>query len=120
MALQTGKRYMQQIARPFRPNRESLLMTETDAMLTKAAGIAGAMLSFKFLKGTLPERLVMACGGAMLSYYGTTYASAKTGLPEGLCGFLVGLFGMAICARIYEAIREVDFAELVRGFFKRG
>lgn len=83
-----------------------------DAVMTKVAGVGGALISLKFITGTWPERFVMAIGGSLLSIYGTPWAAAKTGLPEGLCGFLFGLFGMAICAKVWEAIQYTPIAEL--------
>lgn len=93
-----------------------------DAIMTKLAGVAGALVSLKFINGTWPERLVMAFGGSVLSVYATPWASMKTGLPEGLCGFLFGLFGMAICAKLWESIQlapVADFWNEIRDFVKR-
>lgn len=87
-------------------------MTDLDVYATKAAGFAGAFISLKFIQGTWPERLVMALGGSVFSFYASPWASLKTGLPEGLCGFLLGLFGMAICAKVWEAIQATPIAEL--------
>lgn len=93
-----------------------------DAVMTKLAGVAGALVSLKFINGTWPERLVMAAGGSLLSIYATPWAAVKTGLPEGLCGFLFGLFGMAICAKIWESIQLAPVADLwgdLRDFVRR-
>lgn len=87
-------------------------MTDLDAYATKAAGFVGAFISLNFIQGTWPERLVMAFGGSVFSFYASPWASVKTGLPEGLCGFLFGLFGMAICAKVWEAIQSTPIAEL--------
>ena len=78
------------------------------------AGIAGAFVSLRFVQGTLPERLTMAVGGAVLSYYATPPAASWLGMAsaEGLVGFLVGLFGMAIVAKIYEAINAMPAAKM--------
>jgi hypothetical protein len=87
-------------------------MDSFDALVTKLAGVAGAAASLAFIKGNLIERVVMAIGGAVLSLYATPWMSAKTGLPPGLCGFLLGLFGMAICAKVWEVIATLPTAEL--------
>jgi hypothetical protein len=92
---------------------------DLDTFFAKIAGIAGAALSLKFMRGTWPERIVMAIGGSMLSFYGTDFLVRKSGLPDGLCGFLVGLFGMAICERIWIAIQQTDLADFVRGLLKK-
>ena len=82
-----------------------------DAWLAKGAGVAGAALSLRFVAGTWPERLTMAVGGAVVSYYAAPWVSAKIGLPEGLAGFLLGLFGMALISKIWEAIQQTPIAE---------
>jgi len=76
-----------------------------DIIAAKLSGVVGALLSLNFIKGTWPERLAMGFGGAVISLYATPYIAMKTGLPDGLSGFLVGMFGMAITAKIWEAIQ---------------
>lgn len=75
-----------------------------------ASGIAGALVSMRFLQGTWPEKITMAIGGAALSYYATPAVAAWLSVEsaEGLIGFLIGLFGMAIVAKGYEVIQMVD------------
>lgn len=86
--------------------------TAIDLYMTKLAGIAGAFLSLNFVKGSWPERLIMAVGGALVSLYGTPWLATKTGLPDGLTGFMLGLFGMAICAKFWEVIQATPIADL--------
>ena len=78
------------------------------------AATAGALVSLRFVTGTIPERLCMAGGGAAFSYYASTPAALWIGAPtaEGLVGFLIGLFGMAIAAKVYEAIMALDAAQM--------
>jgi pilus assembly protein TadC len=85
---------------------------QADVYITKLAGFAGACASLTFVKGSWLERISMAVGGAIVSLYSTPWAAGKTGLPEGLSGFLLGLFGMAICAKIWETIQATPIAEL--------
>lgn len=87
-----------------------------DLYLTKLAGVAGAFMSLTFVKGSWPERITMAAGGAIVSLYATPLVAVKTGLPEGLSGFLLGLFGMAICAKVWEVIQATPVAELWKSF----
>lgn len=82
-----------------------------DAWLAKLAGVAGALASLAFLKGSWPERFAMAIGGTVVSLYAAPWMASKTGLPDGLCGFLLGLFGMAICAKVWEAIQATPISE---------
>lgn len=85
--------------------------SEFDALLTKAAGVAGAMASLAFLRGPWSERIAMAIGGATVSYYAAPWMAGKTALPEGLSGFLLGLFGMALCAKAWETLHSLPIAE---------
>lgn len=75
-----------------------------------ASGVAGALVSMRFLQGTWPEKITMAMGGAALSYYGTTHVAHWLSMEtaEGLVGFLIGLFGMAIVSKGYEVIQMID------------
>jgi hypothetical protein len=88
------------------------MMTLDDALITKAAGIAGACISLAYMKGPLYMRLTNAVGGAIVSLYATPWAALKTGAPEGLAGFLLGLFGMAICAKGWEIIEATPVKEV--------
>ena len=36
----------------------------------------------------------------------------RIGIPEGFCGFLIGLFGMAIASRMWEWIQSTPVAAL--------
>lgn len=94
-------------------------MTETtpDFSIAKLiAGLAGSVVSMKFVQGTYPERVLMCLGGAGLSFYGTTPIYQWVQLPntEGLIGFLVGLFGMAIVAKLYEVLQLMDAQQIAK------
>ena len=80
-------------------------MQNFEAIAVKLAGVAGAVVSMRFLHGTLLERLSMATSGALLSYYLAPHISMRLGIPEGLTGFLVGFFGMAVASRAWEAVQ---------------
>lgn len=75
-----------------------------------ASGVAGALVSMRFLQGTWPEKITMAIGGSALSYFASTpvaeWLSAQR--AEGLVGFLIGLFGMALVSKGYEVIQMLD------------
>jgi len=94
-----------------------------DIIIAKFSGVAGALLSLNFIKGTWPERITMGFGGAIISLYATSYVASKTGLPDGFAGFLVGMFGMAITAKLWEAIQVTPIREIwtstVAGISKR-
>jgi len=88
------------------------MMNLDDAMITKLAGVAGAMVSLTYMKGPLYVRVTNAIGGAIVSLYATPWAVLKTGAPDGLSGFLLGLFGMAICAKGWELIEATPVKEI--------
>ena len=56
----------------------------------------------------------MCLGGAALSFYGTTPVHEWVSLQntEGLIGFLIGLFGMAIVAKAYEVLQMMDAKQI--------
>ena len=91
-----------------------------EQVVKNLAGVIGALVSMRFLKGPLLGKLVMACGGAAFSFFAAEWVSAKTSLPEGLAGFLLGLFGMSVLSRIWEwfEVTTFDFSNLFKGWFK--
>lgn len=95
-------------------------MLEEISFAKLGAGAVGAAVSLKFIKGTLLERTSMAIGGAALSYYGTTPAATWANVPdvEGLIGFMIGLFGMAIVAKLYEVIMLLDAKQIAVDFWE--
>jgi len=80
-------------------------MHNIDTIAVKLAGVAGALVSMRFLQGSLPVRLSMAASGALISYYASPHLAQVLGIPEGLTGFLVGVFGMAVVSRAWEAVQ---------------
>lgn len=101
--------------------------TAADA-LRFGIGLVGAFVSLKFLKDTTKtEKALLVLGGSILSYEGTPAAVAylKLGSADGLVGFMLGLFGMALVTKLYEAIQLVDMKRVVewaqdRFFTKKG
>lgn len=83
-----------------------------DAVATKLAGVAGAAVSMNFIKGTFPRRLTLAICGALVSNYTSEWISGKTGLPVGMAGFLLGLFGMAIVSRSWEFVEATPIGSI--------
>lgn len=87
-------------------------------------GVAGAVISALFLKG--PWRLIggMVCGGAALAFYVAPVLAAWFAAPKaaGALGFLLGLFGMAVVAKIHEAIQTFaagDLGAAVLAWFRK-
>lgn len=90
-----------------------------DAIAAKLAGIAGAVVSMRFVQGTWPERLTMAISGALFSYYAAPWVGKLTGLPEGLAGFLLGLFGMAVVSKIWEWFQTAPLGQILTDWLKK-
>lgn len=94
-------------------------MTDVDVIIAKLSGVAGACLSLAYMKGPPVERITNAIGGAIVSLYTSGWLSTKTGMPEGLTGFLMGLFGMAICAKVWDLIQITPLSEVWERILKR-
>lgn len=69
-------------------------------------------MSAFFLKGLWYEKLAFIIGGGVVSYYAGPWVSATLGLPDGLSGFLSGLFGMAVLSRAWEWVQNTPIAAL--------
>jgi hypothetical protein len=93
---------------------------DIDILAAKFSGVAGAFVSMRFLSGSFKERITSAIGGAIASYYSAPWLALKLAIPEGLSGFLVGLFGMAVCSRIWVWWHQSDLGTLVAAIFGRG
>jgi len=85
---------------------------QVNTLITKGAPLAGAAISLNWVKGAWGEKLAMFVSGSLLSYYTSSFMALKTGLPEGITGFGLGLFGMAICAKLYEVIQSLPIREI--------
>ena len=83
-----------------------------DAFAAKFAGVLGAAVSMRYLQGSWPARLSMAVSGSLVAYYASPYLSPMLGIPEGLTGFLTGMFGMAIVSRAWEAVQAAPVGAL--------
>lgn len=81
-------------------------------------GAVGSFVSMLWIKETWPRKSVMFLAGAAMSHYGSPTVSKWSGLDPGFTGFLVGLFGMAIVAKIFDIWRGFElgsiFTEWVR------
>lgn len=82
--------------------------------MSKLAGFFGALVALRWVRGGVWERVAMALGGMLLSYYVSPWLAGKLGVPDavGMVGFLVGLFGMTLANRVWEALSVYDFAAL--------
>ncbi|WP_286899873.1 hypothetical protein [Achromobacter sp. UBA2119] len=90
-----------------------------DAFAAKFAGLLGAAVSMRYLQGSWPARLSMALSGSAVAYYSAPYLSLMLGIPEGLAGFLTGMFGMAIVSRAWEAVQAAPVGALWQAVIDR-
>lgn len=81
-----------------------------------APGVLGALIAIHRTDGPLTMRASMFLGGASLSYYGADWFAFLMGMSagRGLAGFVLGLFGMSVAAKVYEAVAAFDAAGLSR------
>lgn len=79
------------------------------------ASFFGSLVSLRFVIGTWPERLLMFIGGGGLSFYSTEPVAKWIGGEaeiSGLVGFFLGLLGMTIVAKVYEAFQALDAKQM--------
>lgn len=84
---------------------------DLDLLLIKGSGFLGAFFSLRRMGGTPAQKLMLFLGGGTGSYYAAPYVSHLLGLPEGLSGFLIGMFGMSIIEKVLEAIEQTSLTE---------
>lgn len=84
-------------------------------------GIAGSALALFFLRRPPWNMVGMFIGGCMLAYFGTHWVSKAAGMEtaDGLVGFLLGLFGMALIAKVHDTIEAIDPREALEAIKKR-
>lgn len=79
-----------------------------------APGALGALVSLMWIRDTWPRRLAMFGAGAAFARFGTADMSRMTGLNDGLTGFLLGLFGMAVVASVFLGWEKLDVSIILR------
>jgi hypothetical protein len=83
------------------------------------AGLIGGVVSLRFFEGlTGWGKVVTALGGAAFANYLAGPASeylAVSASHEGGVGFVLGLFGMSVAAAGIKAVRDVDWAGVIKG-----
>ena len=84
-------------------------------------GVAGSLIAMFFLRRPLALMVGMFIGGCALSFFATTAIAEWLEVTkfEGLVGFLTGLFGMALVAKIYDTIEAINANAVWRAILKR-
>lgn len=91
----------------------------TQELARHAPGLFGAVAAMLWIKDTWPRRVGFTFAGASASHYASGAVAAWSGMDEGLAGFLVGLFSMAIAAKVFEALEAFKSSDLVDRLLKR-
>lgn len=81
-------------------------------VLKAVPGAVGSAASMLFIKDTWPRRIATFIAGAALAYWGSPWAAKFTGLDAGFAGFLLGLFGMAAVAKLFETWEKFELTAL--------
>lgn len=80
------------------------------------AGLCGSLLSLSFVDDMgVRQRIAAVFSGVVMSHYVAPFISKvfnEDNFVETI-GFLVGLFGMSICAAVFRAIKRSDLWGLV-------
>jgi len=82
-------------------------------------GTWGSLAALLWMKEPWPRKICMFLVGAILASYATADVSKWIGLDEGFVGFLVGLFGMAIVARIFEFLSTFNLYKTIDSWVSR-
>ena len=87
---------------------------DIDPQLVKEAtpGALGALSAALLIKGPWQMRAATVLPGAALSYYAAPYFAGTVGMPEGMSGFLLGLFGMAFVAKVFDTWHSLALGEI--------
>lgn len=87
------------------------------------AGLLGGVLSMSFVDGMgKTQRAVAVVSGSIMAHYLAPLIAFlfKEGDYVETIGFLIGLFGMSICAAIFRAIQNSDLWGLIQRRYSGG
>jgi hypothetical protein len=95
-----------------------ILATLKSSMAVIVAGILGATLSLRFASQSLSvwEKITTVGSGATLAHFLASPTSNYFDLTlyNETIGFLIGLFGLSLCAAIIDAMKKLDLANIIR------
>lgn len=98
-------------------------------LLHAIIGACGAVISlalFAFpasIQASLLKRITVVIAGACLSGFGTDTTLGLLGMNPsagGITGWLLGLFGISLMMKIFEAIQKADIANIIKARFGGG
>lgn len=76
-------------------------------------GAVGSLIALAWMKAPWPRKVVMWASGAALSYFAASSAATWANTNEGLAGFLLGLFGMAVVDKVFKTWESFDATALL-------
>ena len=92
--------------------------TAKSSLAMIVAGILGAAVSLKFVSPSLSpwEKVTTVVSGAILAHFLTypTINYFKLNTYQETVGFLIGLFGLSLCAAMLEAIKKFDLSNVIK------
>jgi hypothetical protein len=77
-------------------------------------GALGSLFSMLLTTDGYPRKIVSFFGGVAAAYYATSYTIRVTGFNEGLSGFLLGFFGMAVLNSFMDTWKKFDLTSVIR------
>lgn len=83
-----------------------------------APGLISSFVALRWIAGSAWNLILAVVGGAAIAYYCGPFISALSGWPLPAVRVLLGLFGMAVAARVFEAIAAVPIARIVDALLK--
>lgn len=89
-----------------------------------AAGVGGALVGLRFAPGlSWPERMLNVAAGAACAGWIAPAAAEVFELTsvsaEAALSFAIGMFGMSIAAALVDAMRTVQWSEIITSWTKR-
>ena len=94
-------------------------MTDPVDLSRYAPGAAGALISVLLIKDTWPRRIGLFVAGVVAAKYIGPYLVSSLKVEPELAGFLVGLFSMAVLAKVIEVIESLKPKEVWGRIFKK-
>lgn len=85
-----------------------------DLAAIKIAGVVGALCSLRYIKGSWHERLTMVVFACFGAYHGAAPLAEKFGLPEGVCGLLIGFLAAAVAEKLLDMVQSNELWAKVR------
>lgn len=76
------------------------------------ASFAGSLVALRWLPGGCWLKLQMLLAGTALSWYATEPLARWAGMNVGTTGFFLGVFGMALVAKVFDLIAAAQVSEI--------